>query len=143
MRRAKAGYTLIELMIVVAIISILAAVLVPKFADSIRHGQEAATKGNLGVLNGALTSYYALHEGVYPQDHLESLVNERLLDAIPKRFVPPYHTPSNTVGIGYYPTNLDTGEGWFYASQPDCECHGRVFVNCVHHDLRGKTWSSY
>ena len=53
-------------MIVVAIIGILAAIAIPKFADLIRKSQEGATKGSLGALRSALTIYYGDMEGVYP-----------------------------------------------------------------------------
>jgi prepilin-type N-terminal cleavage/methylation domain-containing protein len=60
------AFTLIELMIVVAIIGILASIAIPKFADLIRKLQEATTKGNLGVLRSALSIYYVDNEGFYP-----------------------------------------------------------------------------
>ncbi len=64
--KAKKGFTLIELMIVVAIIGILAAIAIPKFAELIRKSNEGASKGNLGAIRSALSIYYGDLEGTYP-----------------------------------------------------------------------------
>ena len=61
--KKKKGFTLIELMIVVAIIGILAAIAIPKFADLIRKSNEGATKGNLGSVRSALSIYFADNDG--------------------------------------------------------------------------------
>ena len=74
----KMGFTLIELMIVVAIIGILAVVAVPKFADLINKSKEGATKGSLGSVRAALTVYYGDQEGQYPVDALTSLTPKSL-----------------------------------------------------------------
>ncbi|HAM37908.1 MAG TPA: hypothetical protein DCP53_00685 [Elusimicrobia bacterium] len=66
MKTMKKGFTLIELMIVVAIIGILAAIAIPKFADLIKKSKEGATKGSLGALRSAITIYYGEQEGIYP-----------------------------------------------------------------------------
>ncbi|MFH1541040.1 MAG: prepilin-type N-terminal cleavage/methylation domain-containing protein [Elusimicrobiota bacterium] len=64
--KTKKGFTLIELMIVVAIIGVLAAVAIPKFTDLIKKAKEGATKGSLGAFRSALTIYYGEQEGIYP-----------------------------------------------------------------------------
>ncbi|MFA5858962.1 MAG: type II secretion system protein [Elusimicrobiota bacterium] len=87
MFKKSKGFTLIELMIVVAIIGILAAVAVPKFADLIRNSKEGATKGNLGSIRSAIQIYYGENEGMNPA-YLYNLVDttatsEAVLDATP------------------------------------------------------------
>jgi prepilin-type N-terminal cleavage/methylation domain-containing protein len=60
------GFTLIELMIVAAIIAILAMIALPKFSNLIDRAREASTKGNLGALRSALSIYQADNEGQSP-----------------------------------------------------------------------------
>ena len=56
-RRQDAGFTLIELMIVMMIILILTAVAVPKFESAIRNAKEAVLKEDLHVMRMAIDSY--------------------------------------------------------------------------------------
>jgi prepilin-type N-terminal cleavage/methylation domain-containing protein len=65
MKKEK-GFTLVELMIVVAIIGILAAIAIPKFADMLEKSREGATKGNISALKSAISIYYGDNTGVWP-----------------------------------------------------------------------------
>ena len=97
--KTKRGFTLIELMIVVAIIGILAAIAIPKFSQLITKGNEANTKGNLGALRSALSIYYGDTEGTIPTT-LDSLaVNGKYLQNIPISYSSTHGT-QNTVTVG-------------------------------------------
>ncbi len=75
------GFTLIELMIVVAIIGILAAVAIPRFAQMLEKAREGATKNNAATIKSAIGIYYSDNTGVWPNDLTGSFVN--YLDKIP------------------------------------------------------------
>ena len=62
----KRGFTLIELMIVIAIISILASILVPNFLKARAQGVASACKANLKHIGTALEMYSTDNSGTYP-----------------------------------------------------------------------------
>jgi prepilin-type N-terminal cleavage/methylation domain-containing protein len=62
----QAGFTLVELLIVVIILAILAAIVIPQFSSSSTDAQEAALDSNLAGLRSAIELYKAQHSGVYP-----------------------------------------------------------------------------
>ncbi len=64
-RENERGFTLIELMIVVAIIAILAGILIPNFVNARSQAQTAACESNLRSIATALELYYADNQ-VYP-----------------------------------------------------------------------------
>lgn len=70
MTKKQKGFTLVELMIVVAIIGVLAAVAIPKFADMLEKSREGATKGNISAIKSSVSNYYADQQGVYPMTAL-------------------------------------------------------------------------
>lgn len=58
-RKRSGGFTLIELMIVVAIIAILAAVAIPSYSDYVRKGKRADAKAALQGLSQAMEKFYS------------------------------------------------------------------------------------
>jgi len=139
-KTGTAGFTLIELMIVVAIIGILAAIAIPKFADLIRESKEGATKGNLGSIRSAMSIYYGDQQGVYPTAISSLTENGKYLTAIPSAQTPPYHATASTEVDASAVT--DTGE-WFFDNGSGDTNYGTVLVDCTHTDTVGNTWSTY
>ena len=81
-RKQDAGFTLVELMIVMAIIAILMLVAVPRFAASVRMAREAVLKEDLFTIRGAIDSY-TMDKQKAPQS-LDDLVQEGYLKSIPE-----------------------------------------------------------
>lgn len=71
--KARAGFTLLEVMVVMAILGILVAIAQPSLKQSIVKAREAVLKEDLFQLRDAIDQYYA-DNGKYP-DQLTDLVN--------------------------------------------------------------------
>ena len=145
MTKNKKGFTLIELMIVVAIIGILAAIAIPKFADLINKSKEGATKGSLASVRSAIQVYYGDNEGWFPADDLTCLTAAgKYLSAIPVTKLPGSgHADSALVeSLGI---NDSFGGGWFYSNSPaTASTWGNFVVNCSHWDIKqAGRWSTF
>ena len=77
----EGGFTLIELIIVMAIIAILASIAVPSYLSSMKAAKEAVLKEDLHVMRNAIDSY-TMDKGKAPQS-LDDLVQAGYLKAIP------------------------------------------------------------
>lgn len=79
--RSQAGFTIIELIIVIAIIGILAAMVMPNLKNQPLRAKEAVLMTNLRTIRDVLDQYKG-DKGHYPST-LEALVEEGYLRAIP------------------------------------------------------------
>ena len=141
------GFTIIELMIVVAIIVILVAVAYPRFIVMLEKAREGATKANLATLKSAINIYYNDQAGIWPSDLTGSFKN--YLDKIPavkvthagygptlsgKSTAILIETVSVPAAIGSETTN----DGWKYNNVT-----GDIWVNNSMTDSNGVQYSMY
>jgi general secretion pathway protein G len=78
----EAGFTLMELMIVMAIIGILATLAVPSFIGALRSAREAVLREDLHVMRAAIDSY-TMDKQKAPQS-LDDLIDSGYLRTIPE-----------------------------------------------------------
>jgi len=131
MRRNKRGFTLIELVIVIVILGVLAAIALPKFADLISDSKISATKAGLGAIRAVVALKYSANIA----GHTDAQTNTSVIGAtdffdghLPvNQVVGTAATAIGTVAatVNGSVTQASTGSGWWYCtgsdtSDPDC-----------------------
>ena len=130
------GFTLIELMIVVAIIGLLAAIAIPKFGGMLVRAKESKAKARLGSLRSAISIYTADFEGRFPETL--SAVTPHYINMIPEIEIP---SPTNHGQSNTSRSSIDdwaSNEAWVYTSWT-----GKLLINCTHIDTKGSTWTTF
>lgn len=132
----KSAFIIAELVIVVCIIGILAAIVVPLFLNNATEAKVATAKDNLRVLRGVVELYAVNHKGIppgYPDNDTgsaptgddfcqQTTVDETYLRAMPRN---PFNNLSTMRVIGnseVFPAEATGDFGWIYkpASRTVC-----------------------
>ncbi len=124
----KKGLSLVELMIIAAIIGILAAIVIPNFQSHTTQAKEAVAKDSLRLLRSSIELYTAQHGGMPPgyQDDdpdtvpssatflSQTVLQRRYISKMPKN---PFNNLDTMLVVGNSETLPEdaTGEyGWVY-----------------------------
>ncbi len=81
LRRPYAGFTLIELMVVLALVGALLSIALPRYVASVNRSAEVVLRQNLKATRQAIDQYYG-DRGAYPRS-LNELVQRGYLDQYP------------------------------------------------------------
>lgn len=79
--RKRSGFTLIELIVVLAVVATLLTLALPRYFSSIDRAKEAVLKENLYLVRDAIGKHYA-DKGRYPES-LDAMVSDKYLRKLP------------------------------------------------------------
>jgi prepilin-type N-terminal cleavage/methylation domain-containing protein len=151
----RAGFSMIELVIVVVIIGIIAAIAIPRMSRGSAAAADSAVASNLAVLRNAIDLYHTEHQGVYPPlatitDQLTKFSNiDGTTTAAAKNtgtgvIYGPYLRTVPTISVGankgsnLIDVSTNTAAAWHYDVST-----GTITANAAGNDNAGKAYTSY
>lgn len=108
-RRGRLAFTLVELLVVIAVVAILAAMLMPVFATARDHARAATCQSNLKQLGDAFLMYVQDYDGVFPpvsgwKTTLQPYIKSTAINRCPSRpELPWYYGQGYNVGCALPP----------------------------------------
>ena len=106
--RGAAGFTLIELIVVMAIVALLVSIAAPRYLHSVDRAREASLRSSLQVMRHAIDQF-AADRGRYPES-LQELVDARYLRQLPED--PLTQRADSWVALAPAPDSVLSGAVW-------------------------------
>jgi len=119
------GFTLLELMIVISIIIILAAVALPQYHKTIMHARETVLKDDLHKMR-ELIDQYAADKGKLPQS-LDDLISSGYMREVPKDPITDNKDWNIVTGDDPYSTEGGTGVTDVHSSSSEVSTEGTPY----------------
>lgn len=132
--RIRRAFTLVEILIVVVILGILAAIVVPQFADAAERTEGEASFDQLVKIRNALAVYYVRNGNSYPNIVAGNGTWGELLSAPGYLREPPVNLwvgrPASTIIVaGNAPDGgYHTAYGWIFDNTPASPTYGNLWA---------------
>lgn len=124
----KKAFSIVELMIVVAVLGIMAAIIVPQVQSHAMQAKEAVAKDSLRILRGAIELYAAQHGGVAPgyadddpdtvpsgaNFYKQTVLDGRYMRSMPENPFNKLDTMQVIANNGTFPAEPTGANGWIY-----------------------------
>ncbi len=145
----RRAFTLIELLIVIVIIAVLAAIVIPKFSDQSRRSKESSMKADLHLLRNAAATFQA-DTGLYPASLGDLSVTTAPANGLDGAGASKAINASDFHGpyiSGVLPNDPVSGAAFTYqtanAAGPPATKVGGVVSSATGNDLAGNPYSGY
>lgn len=122
MAHTRRGFTLIELMVVMAIVATLLTIVTPRYFEHLDRSREAALRETLAVTRDAIDKFHGDHDR-YP-DTLQELVDKRYLRKLP---VDPITDSSDTWTVQTPPADSTAAGGGVWDIRSGAQVEGKDY----------------
>jgi general secretion pathway protein G len=140
--RKKRGFTLVELLIVIIIIAVLAAVAIPKFANSSQKSKESALRAELSLLRNAV-ELFKNDTGCYPASLSDLAATTAPATGKDKDGSDYTITASNYKGPYISRVNPDPVSGAAFTYSTTAGSVGNISSSATGNDSNGNPYSGY